>query len=893
MERNNIKLHTQKVEKMKEATIHIVPHMHYDAVWILNKEDYYFVNIEYILKQAINLIKKFDYKFMLEQTFLLEKIEKDYPHIFADISDLIKANKIEIAGGQYLLADNMVPNGEVLIREITEGKKFVKDKLNKDIIVSYGADEFGFNGQWPQILRNSGYKYFIFRRGINISTPSEFLWEGLDGSQIITHWMPLGYRAGLFLDQLPLSLKQLKKYASTNQILMLSGSGSTPPQPELVDVINEWNTKVNGKKGTKSKNEYNIIMSSPLQYFNYLEKQNVKFKVRKGEMYSGKYSAVYPDCTSTRMWLKQGMKEFENSILLLERLDALSWLINIHDENISDQLHKYWRKILFVAMHDVLPGTGVDEIYNEVREIFENEKKSINRSIFEYLRKISLMTNYDNDIFIFNPLSWQVTNWTEIILEFNEGEIKGISCLKNGDQIVEIEILDYSLYQDNTIKKISIGCVISVPPLGYKTLEIVKSDNIDGETIIAHDTTFKNKEYEIEVNRENAIITVFKSVKNNKKLHYCTGNEIILDEEIGDLYYHRENLKLFKSETGDGIKYGIFKPEKYEVIHRKLKSHIKFKSKYFALRWPYRFTEKFKPMMFRHDFIDIEKEIIIYKNLNRIDFITHIFNKHPHSRLRVRFDTKSRAKSYWCGTQFGVVERKTDLYYQKDSSKWFEKPSGVFPSLEWIDYSIKNDSNKTVGISLLHQGLPSHEVRDGSIYLTLLRSIVLLSSDGIMGPCIPTPDAAEVKPYTFKYSILPHDNNWSEDLIYQHGSEINMPLIPIQIKKSNDRQNNILENNRNKLKILDNSKSFLEISESNVILSTMKISDDKKGILLRIYETEGKKTIAKIKLAAKIKNTKLIDFMENEIKEIKEIEEDTITIHLDPFKIITLKIFLK
>ena len=60
---------------------------------------------------------------MLEQTFLLEKIEKDYPHIFADISDLIKANKIEIAGGQYLLADNMVPNGEVLIREITEGKK--------------------------------------------------------------------------------------------------------------------------------------------------------------------------------------------------------------------------------------------------------------------------------------------------------------------------------------------------------------------------------------------------------------------------------------------------------------------------------------------------------------------------------------------------------------------------------------------------------------------------------------------------------------------------------------------------------------------------------------------------------------------------------------------------
>ena len=77
------------------------------------------------------------------------------------------------------------------------------------------------------------------------------------------------------------------------------------------------------------------------------------------------------------------------------------------------------------------------------------------------------------------------------------------------------------------------------------------------------------------------------------------------------------------------------------------------------------------------------------------------------------------------------------------------------------------------------------------------------------------------------------------------------------------------------------------------MLSTMKLSDDKKGIILRIYETEGKKTIAKIKLVAKIKNTKLIDFMENEIQEIKKIDNDTIIIQIDPFKIITLKILFK
>ena len=119
-----------------------------------------------------------------------------------------------------------------------------------------------------------------------------------------------------------------------------------------------------------------------------------------------------------------------------------------------------------------------------------------------------------------------------------------------------------------------------------------------------------------------------------------------------------------------------------------------------------------------------------------------------------------------------------------------------------------------------------------------------------------------------------------------------MQLIPIQIKKNNGRKNNIPENIGNKVKILEDSKSFLEISESNVILSTMKLSDDKKDIILRVYETEGKKTLTKIKLAGTIINAKLIDFLETEIQVIEDIEKDTIIIDIDPFKIITLKIRL-
>ena len=123
-------------------------------------------------------------------------------------------------------------------------------------------------------------------------------------------------------------------------------------------------------------------------------------------------------------------------------------------------------------------------------------------------------------------------------------------------------------------------------------------------------------------------------------------------------------------------------------------------SNYYALRWPYRLTDKLKPILFRHNYIKIKKEIIIYNELSRIDFITHIHDRHPHSRIRVRFETPIISKNYWSGTQFGAIRRRTNQHYsRKENMKMSEKPTGVFPSLEWIDYSDKDH-----GVSVLHQG---------------------------------------------------------------------------------------------------------------------------------------------------------------------------------------------
>lgn len=145
----------------------------------------------------------------------MEYVENNYPSLFSEIKELIKKDKVEIAGGQYLLADTIVPHGEVLIREIAEGKRCVKEKFGKDVVVDWGADEFGFNAQWPQILKGCGYRFSAFRRDVDARKPSDFLWQGIDGSQLLCHWMSLGYRAGLDLKKLDESYRGLKQAAAT------------------------------------------------------------------------------------------------------------------------------------------------------------------------------------------------------------------------------------------------------------------------------------------------------------------------------------------------------------------------------------------------------------------------------------------------------------------------------------------------------------------------------------------------------------------------------------------------------------------------------------------------------------------------------------------------------
>jgi len=834
-------------------TIYLVPHTHYDVAWAFSKEDYLNIN-KGILNEVMKLMEVPGFKFCLEQTFLLQEMERRDPALWQGLKRIIEEGKLEIVDGQYLMPDTMLPTGETLVREILFGKKYCEEKFGIEVPVAWAADSFGMNAQLPQIYSKAGYKWLAFRRGAKAEvTQSEFLWKGLDGSTILTHWMPFGYRAGLDLNKLDQSFIGLDKYAATPYILMPCGSGSMPPQSEIPQAVKDWN---------KTHPDVEMKIATPKEFFQALEGTGRKFEIVEGELYDNELVDVFPQVCTSRLWIVQDSRECEGLLMTAEEFATIAWLLGA--DYPSSELRKAWEDMLFIAFHDIITGCGVDEIYVEVKEISSSLKAKLVDNLNRSLSYIAERVNTGGEaILVFNPLSWRMRNWVEANIKLPQGydSVPGVKETKE----VESEIIEMKKGEKDKIEEVKIGFIGDLPPLGYKVYKLTPQRKepedrikVEGESI---DTPF----LKVSSDRETGII----EVRDKEDRLLVKGNEIFIDDEIGDLYYHRSRFAdLIKSESGEGLEYGSFKPKSFKIEKGALRAKIIFEDEYYCLTWPYRLKERFPPTLYKYKMLDIHKEVIVFRDLPRIEFITRIDNNYPNIRLSVKFDTGIERKVYFRETQFGVIPEPTEYFISR--AEGF-KASGIPNFLSWFDLS-----DGIRGITFMNKGLPATMITGSSIYIRLLRSVYGLSADGIAGPLVPTPDALELKDYKFEYALQHHDGDWKQAESYKHGQEFHHLPLAVQTTSEGD---------------LPQEFSFLELKPSNLILSALKKAEDSNEVILRFFETKGENTMAEVKLFRRIERATVVDLLEQEEYELKP-ERNKLSIDVKPFEIVTLKLTL-
>jgi alpha-mannosidase len=153
----------------------------------------------------------------------------------------------------------------------------------------------------------------------------------------------------------------------------------------------------------------------------------------------------------------------------------------------------------------------------------------------------------------------------------------------------------------------------------------------------------------------------------------------------------------------------------------------------------------------------------------------------------------------------------------------------------------------------------------------------MLASDGMTGPAIPTPDAQEIKTYRFDYSLFPHRGTWREADSFAPAYEFNYGLSGFQLPKEKRRAR------------LPSRFSFVEIKPNSLILTALKRAESGDGVVLRFFETKGRRTRGEVILFKEPSSVKVVDLLEREGRRVRH-QGRQIRLSVRPYEIVSLKV---
>src|SRR6266852_3136300 len=184
---------------------HLIPHTHWDREWFLPRAAFH-ARLILMLDELIDRLHADPAfrTFLLDgQTVLVEDYLRARPERENDIKTLVKTGRLQI-GPWYVLADELIPSGESLIRNLLLGSADA-ERLGGRLDVLYSPDAFGHPAVLPALAREFGLKYGVLWRGLGGRPGQErdfFRWRGLGGDNreiLLWHLPPEGYEIGAAL----------------------------------------------------------------------------------------------------------------------------------------------------------------------------------------------------------------------------------------------------------------------------------------------------------------------------------------------------------------------------------------------------------------------------------------------------------------------------------------------------------------------------------------------------------------------------------------------------------------------------------------------------------------------------------------------------------------------
>ncbi|XP_044834556.1 alpha-mannosidase 2C1 isoform X2 [Mauremys mutica] len=391
-----------------QHSIHAMGHCHIDSAWLWPYEE----SIRKCARSWVTVVrlmeKNPEFTFVCSQAQQFEWVRNWYPGLYAQIQDYAKEGRFIPVGGTWVEMDGNLPSGESMVRQFLQGQRFFQQQFGKLCSEFWLPDTFGYSAQLPQLMRGCGIRWFLTQKLswslVNTFPHSTFFWEGIDGSQVLTHFPPgNSYDLKGRVEEMLKTMNNNKDKGRVNHSAALFGfgDGGGGPTQKMLDRL---------KRMRDTDGLPRVQMSTPDRFFSMLEKEKTQLFTWTGELFLELHNGTY----TTQAQIKKGNRECERILHDAEVLSSFALTQKNTFQYPSIKLQHLWRLLLLNQFHDVLPGSCIQLVvedamryYAEIRSMGGLLIKDAVRSLFGELLPTGPKT--EESLLVLNTLPWERT----------------------------------------------------------------------------------------------------------------------------------------------------------------------------------------------------------------------------------------------------------------------------------------------------------------------------------------------------------------------------------------------------------------------------------------------------------------------------------------------------
>ncbi len=334
-----------------ENGLALIGHSHLDVAWLWTYEQTA-RKARRTFAIACDLLDRDPaFTFIQSQPQLYAFVEENDAGLFGRIARHVRAQRLDCdVAALWVESDCNLPSGESLLRQMLAAHRYCTQRFDRAPQVAWLPDSFGFANTVPQLLAHAGIPYFATTKlQWNDTTRfpyPQFRWRGPDGSEVVSALIA-SYDGGPY----PWRKRTARE---RKEPLVLGygdgGGGVTAGMLRAARTLGHW--------------------IRPRAWFAQLEARKGTLPVHEAELYLEYHRGVY----TTHHDIKAGNALLERALDEAEEL--LAWCVAVHAQRLAvrqgvERLRGVWEIALRNQFHDVLPGTSIERVYDDVRAEYD------------------------------------------------------------------------------------------------------------------------------------------------------------------------------------------------------------------------------------------------------------------------------------------------------------------------------------------------------------------------------------------------------------------------------------------------------------------------------------------------------------------------------------------